>query len=442
MCGIFGVFNTQENSSTMTQTIEGLKLLQHRGKDGCGIAYLSKTLVSLYHEVYKELGNVKDVFDNFENKETQICIGHTRYSTSGISLNSTIKLNELQPISKTVNNTTITLVHNGNVPDCKYHDTTMLLDVILASHDDIETTLVNILDKIPVAYCLLIMYNDVLYVVRDRFGIRPLSIGTNKGAVCISSETRPMTMCKNVREVGCGEIIRVDSSGVNSRYIHPRSVYGLCLFEILYFMNPQSMIYGKTVEFYRKRLGEIMSCKEKKFKRNTKEYVVVGVPNSGIIAAQSYSEHMGIPYEQLIEKTIDRGNGEDRTFILPTQSIRERECRKKFKFSYENIVGKNIIVIDDTIVRGTVITTIIDSLRFFGANSIHIRIPAPPIIDKCNMGIAIQTREELLLNNRTVEEACIKIGADSLCYLELDDLSIFPVTSYAGYFGRHLDYIA
>ena len=443
MCGIFGIFSARENRTTIEQTIEGLKLLQHRGKDGCGISYMLKTLDGVKHTVYKETGSVKDVFHNFEIPKTSMCIGHTRYSTSGTSIRSGINRIELQPINKTINGNVITIVHNGNIPGTKYHDTTMLLDTIIASKIDIETTLVNILETIPVAYCLIIMYNDKMYVVRDRFGIRPLSMGYyENGDVCISSESRPMIDCKNVREVGAGEIIRLDSTNVSRIYRHPRAVSGLCLFEILYFMNPRSLVYGNSIEFHRKRLGKILAERETTIPKSSRNYLVVGVPDSGIIAARSYSEEMCIDYEQVIKKVNECKNGEDRTFILPTQKIRELACRKKFKFSPEYINGKNIIVIDDTIVRGTVITTIIQSLREFGAQSVHIRIPAPPIVDKCELGIAIQTREELLLHNRTEEEARVQIGADSLGYLDLDDLSIFPITSYAGYFGRHIDYYA
>ncbi len=443
MCGIFGVFSARENSAPIAETIEGLKLLQHRGKDGCGIAYVSNKEVPINHNVFKELGSVKDVLGNFENKRSFMCIGHTRYSTSGASITSSIKHVELQPINKTINEKSITIVHNGNIPNTKYHDTTMLLDIIVSSSTTIENTLIDMLDKIPVAYCLIIMYNDTMYVVRDRFGIRPLSIGNyDNGNICVSSETRPMTGCRNVREVGSGEIIRINESGVTSIYTHPRAVSGLCLFEILYFMNPRSMVYGNSVEFHRKRLGVLLANKESFIQSNSSNFVVVGVPDSGIIAARAYSESMALQYDQLIKKSNQCENGEDRTFILPTQIKREHACRKKFVFLADNIRGKDIIVIDDTIVRGTVISTVIQCLRDFGARSVHIRIPAPPIVDKCDLGIAIQCQEELLLHNRTHEEAKIKIGADSLAYLELDDLSIFPVTSYAGYFGRHIDYNA
>tara|TARA_B100001094_G_scaffold115639_1_gene111564 strand:- start:148 stop:1479 length:1332 start_codon:yes stop_codon:yes gene_type:complete len=443
MCGIFAIFSSRETTSTIAKTIEGLKLLQHRGRDGCGIAYSRKSLMEIEHAVYKGLGSVKDVFEGFENKRSSICIGHTRYSTSGSSMSSMIKHNELQPINKTIDGAAITIVHNGNIPNSRYHDTTMLLDMLVASQDDIEATLVKMLNKIPVAYSLIIMYNETLYIVRDRFGIRPLSVAYYEdGDICISSETRPMEACRNIREVGSGEIIRIDKTNISSIYSHPQAVSGLCLFEILYFMNPRSLVYGNSVEFHRKRLGRMLGQKEKNIPRNSTNFVVVGVPDSGIIAARAYCDQMNLTYIQLIKKTVQCENGEDRTFILPSQTIRERECRKKFKFSAESIQDMNIVVIDDTIVRGTVITTIIQSLRHFGARSVHIRIPAPPIVDKCELGIAIQSREELLLYNRTQEQARIQIGADSLGYLELGDLSIFPVTSYAGYFGRHIDYKA
>ena len=228
--------------------------------------------------------------------------------------------------------------------------------------------------------------------------------------------------------------MRFDKNGYKTIYKHPNSVNGICALEIIYFMNPNSCINGILIESIREELGKVMVEKETLIPDNS-DYVVVGVPKSGLIYAKAYAKYLGLAYEQLIEKTVDCENGEDRTFILINDTERQKACRKKFKYAAEKIKGKKIVIIDDSIVRGTIITYIVECFKKCGAAEIHIRIPAPPIIDKCQLGIAIQTKEELIMHNRTVEDVKKYLKVDSLKYLSVNDLTMFPKHSYKQYFG-------
>jgi len=199
-------------------------------------------------------------------------------------------------------------------------------------------------------------------------------------------------------------------------------------------MNPYSCINGLLVESFREELGRKMVEQETIIPANS-DYVVVGVPKSGLIYAKSYAKHHGLAYEQIIEKTENCENGEDRTFILINDNERQKACRKKFKYAADKIKGKKVVIIDDTIVRGTIITYIVECFKKCGAVEIHIRIPAPPVVDKCELGIAIKTKEELLMHNRTIEDVKKYLKVDSLKYLSVNDLTMFPKESYKQYFG-------
>ena len=438
MCGIFGIYSKTPNNDTILNVIECLKLLQHRGKDGCGIAYLTS---DLQLKLFKFLGKVKEGFKNYNNEEAVYsCIGHVRYSTSGKAISNKIlsdieKKNELQPlIGKTKNNSKISIVHNGNIPNIKQHDTQIILDMILENNTNIEKTLINIMNNIPAAYCLLIIVDTKLYVLRDRYGIRPLSLGYKDNNIFISSETRALENCTKIREIKSGEILRIDENGVQTIYNHPNSVNGLCAFELIYFMNPKSYYNGISVRSIRKILGETLAKKEKYIQKNS-EYIVIGIPSSGLIAAEAYANYLSLSYQQLIKKMENCNNGEDRTFILINNLERKKACKKKFKFEAEKIKNKKIILVDDTIVRGNVIQTVIESIKKCGALEIHIRIPAPPVVDRCQLGIAIQSKKELIINNRTVDQVGNVLGVNSIAYLNIDDLTMFPKNSYKECFG-------
>ena len=486
MCGIFAIFNSTDNQdniiNTIPDTIEGLKLLQHRGKDSCGISYNQSNIKSNINSNIKEIkgkGLVSDVFSNknIKNINSNICIGHVKYNT-----NNNIYNNFIQPLTSNNNNNnnnSISLAHNGNIPNIRTYDSQYLLDFILnnnSNNSNIDDTLIKLMNYFSVSFCLCIIYKDSLYVMRDRHGIRPLSIyiDDNKSysnindlkdkkdfvnhkkkslsglsRVYVSSETYAFKSIRyniknydyrdNIREVMPGEIIKISNDGIRLIYTHPAARYGLCAFELFYFMNPDSFIYNNFVSDIRRLLGIKLAQKEKhilKKNKNKKRYLVTGVPQSGIISAQAYARYLSLDYFQIIEKNNNTNNGEDRTFILPNDTERIRACKKKFTYNKRLIKNRNIIIVDDTIVRGNVIKTIIDIFKQLGANEIHIRIPAPPVVNRCQLGIAIYNKNELLMNGKSIEAARFILGVNSLEFLETSELDMIPPESYKECFNE------
>ena len=352
----------------------------------------------------------------------------------------------------------------------------------LSNIDNIDDVLIKLMNYFSVSYCMCIIYKDSLYVMRDRYGIRPLSIyiddnnsysnlndpkdkkdfvnhkkknlsGLNR--VYVSSETNAFKSIRyniknydyreNIREVMPGEIMKINNEGVKVIYTHPDARYGLCAFELFYFMNPDSFIYNNYVSDLRCLLGIKLAQKDKhtsilkkfnNFKNKNKRYLVTGVPQSGIISAQAYARFLSLDYFQLIEKNNNTNNGEDRTFILPNDSERIRACKKKFTYNKKLIKNRNIIIVDDTIVRGNVIKTIINIFKQLGANEIHIRIPAPPVVNRCQLGIAIYNKNELLMNGKSIEAARFILGVNSLEFLEISELDMIPPESYKECFNE------
>ena len=391
--------------------------------------------------------NKKDI-----NTKINIGIGHVKYTTSKPISSSIIKNCDIQPLDKISkrDGKLISLVHNGNIPNTPYYDSQYILDFLCSDTDTEEpnnfiNSLIKLINTIEVSYNLLIIYDNKIYIVRDRYGIRPLSMvhDTKTDNYYISSETiafEHLNIKGEPTDIPPGGIIEISSDGMKTIYNHPESVNKLCIFELLYFMNPNSKINGKYVYETREQLGKLLAMGEYSDNKHidinkNKQYTVIGIPNSGIVAAKSYARTLGIDYEQLIDKKNKGNNGVDRTFILADNNKRIDACRKKFVFNTANIKDKNLIIVDDTIVRGNVIRSIINNLKKIGANEIHIRIPAPPIINKCQLGIAIKTKKELLMYNKTIKEAEQILKVDSLRYLTLDTLnSIIPKEYYKEYF--------
>lgn len=424
MCGIIGIY---DNSSNITDC---LNKLQHRGKDGVGIA-MNTSSGELILE--KRLGTLEEnkeyLLETINKHEPNIVIGHIRYSTR--TSNEFSK--ELQPIM----NNEIALAHNGNIPNVENykHDTLYILNYIERNLDKLpfNQILINLMNKVHSAYSIVLIYNNSLYALRDRYGIRPLCYGKAlNGSYYVSSESIAIEdhVC-SIMEVNPGQIIKIDSQGMTKLYNHPHAQQSLCAFELIYFMNPNSRILGTYVRNYRQNLGSILAKKEQ-HKFATNNYVVCGVPSSGIIAAQSYAKDLNLSYSQFINKTT---NGSDRTFILPNQQTRIDAINKKFIFNQDYIKNKNLIIVDDTIVRGNIMKGIIKKLKSYGAREIHIRIPAPRVIDICQLGIAIHSKEELIAYNKPLEDIIKELNCDSLLYLETSDLSFFPKKSYMECFG-------
>ncbi len=406
MCGIFGFSSSKDNE--INKLLGMFKKLQHRGKDGFGYVYKSGYI--------RKLGLIQD-----ENEEmTREFIAHTRYSTSGKSTN----INELHPIKKN----DLYIVHNGNIPNfASNHDTTKLLE--MCDEKNIEKSLINILNTIPASYCFLLYTSEGIYIVRDRYGIRPLCYKKEGDDLYISSESCVFENTENICFIKPGTIHHVKDGNIELVYEHDRTMNALCAFEIFYLMNPKSLIENKKIYDIRKDLGKLLSIND----NFDKSYKVVGVPKSGLAAAYGYSLISKLEMIDAIELI-----SEDRSF-LTTNEERRLCCHKKFKYNKQLIKDQKIILIDDTIVRGTVLYEIVKNLKQYGAKEIHVRIPAPPIIDTCIYGISIRNKNELLMNNYKQSEIVKNYNLTSLKYLSIDDLKLipnFPKQSYMKPFGK------
>lgn len=431
MCGIFGIYSENYTQDNLKMLIDGLKLLQHRGKDGYGFAYLTKQL-----NCVKGHGLIKNIIPPAIT--TASCIGHLRYSTSGYSTKTgLLKLNENQPLLGHIGQKTYYLVHNGNVPNIDGHDTTYINHLIM-SYDNLpmEKILIDILEKIPAAYSIMILTDTALFVMRDRFGIRPLCLGWKDDNYYVSSESCVFTDINYLRDVVPGELIRIDHTGITTVYIHPKSQLSLCSFEILYFLSEHSFTDGMGIYNIRSDLGRTLASKETIINDNNNgDYIVIGIPETGICSGKAYAKHLHLTYSQAIIKN----KNQTRTFIILKDEDRKKACANKFFYKKELLENKNIIIVDDTIVRGNIIKSIIENLRNCNVREIHIRIPAPPVIDICELGIAIQSKEELIMNNKTIDNVTLELGVDSLVYLTVEDLVYFPENSYNQCFTSYID---
>jgi len=431
MCGIFGIYSenyTQDNVDTLFNC---LKLLQHRGKDGHGIAYLT---VKKSFLCMKKKGLLENTI--LRPTASYSGIGHLRYSTSGYSTQTgRIKLNECQPLKGILPTEDYYLVHNGNVPNIDGHDTTYINQLIMSYKNiSLERRIINLLNFIPAAYSIMILTKTALYVVRDRYGIRPLCLGKLNDNYCVSSETCAFENISYLRDVKPGELVKIDKNGLKTLYLHPKSNNSLCSFEILYFMNEKSFADGLIISNIRKNLGRKLAEKETIIHYGS-EYIVIGIPETGICSGQSYAEYMNLEYKQAIIKN----ENQTRTFIILDEIERKKACDSKFFYNKNILANKKIVIVDDTIVRGNIIKSIIFNLKKCGVKEIHIRIPAPPVIDICELGIAIQSKTELIMNGKTIDEVKIELDVDSLVYLKVDELEHFPKNSYNQCFTGYID---
>ena len=431
-CGVFGILSNDTSQECLPMVVQGLTLLQHRGQESCGIAYEQSNNLILK----KGLGLVKNTLSNCGNINTNKCIGHVRYSTSGSSkINEFDKHNECQPLYGVCHLGSFYLVHNGNIPNVGKHDTQYVIDFIQQCKAETwQEVLSELLESIPCAYCLLIITINEIFALRDRFGIRPLCIGRNHQSYCVSSESCALLHHTLLRDVRPGEIICIDSKGLNTIYQSNESVYSLCALEYIYFLRPTSICDGKSVHDVRNELGIALSNNEDLILED--HHIVIGIPDTGIISAKGYARELNIVYKQAITKN----HNVQRTFIAPTETERRTLCDKKFMFIEEEIKGKNVILVDDTIVRGNVMKHIISRCWMIGANEIHIRIPAPPVINICQLGIDIPSREELLAFNKTLDEIKSELNVTSIKYLTCEELGmVIPTTCYKECFGEALN---
>ncbi len=424
-CGVFGVYS-QENRDVAHTVYYGLYALQHRGQESAGIAvaYADKII---YH---KGMGLVPDVFSggNIDKlPEGDIAIGHVRYSTTGAS-----QLLNAQPVVFTGKCGKMALAHNGNLTNTKQlrdemieknavFQTTIDSEVMAVvinslSDGDIITGVRRACPKFKGSYALVIMTTDKLIAVRDPYGIRPLCIGSIEGDYFVASETCALdaVSANYLRDVKPGEIVVIDSEGIHSFFMdNLPDCSKMCIFEYVYFARHDSVMEGMSVYEARKEAGRLLAkhCP-------VEADLVSGVPDSGNVAARGYAEESGIPFVEALAKNRYVG----RTFIQPDQRQRENSLNVKMNALRANIRGKRVIIIDDSIVRGTTMRKIIKMLRGAGASEVHIRVCSPIIKHPCHLGIDIQTYSQLIGAYKNEKQICESLGADSVRYLTVKQL--------------------
>ena len=422
-CGVFGVYGHPEASNL---TYLGLHALQHRGQEGAGIC--SSDGKQVYIE--KSMGLVADIFSEKRLKRLpgNIAIGHNRYSTAGTS-----SLKNVQPLMVNYSLGSLAIAHNGNLVNAfelknelesqgaifqSTADSEVIVHLIASSRaGGLHERIIDIMKSLSGAYSLLLMSEDELIAVRDPFGFRPLSIGTYDGAYVIASETCAFDLigAKYVRDVEPGEMVIINKNGLQHIRTLPSQRHAFCIFEFIYFARPDSNIFGnRNVNKKRKEFGRQLA---REYPVNAD--LVIAVPDSGIPAALGFAEESGIPFDQ----GLIRNHYVGRTFIEPRQSIRHFGVKIKLNPIRQILEGKRVVVVDDSIVRGTTSKKIVKMIREGGgAKEVHMRISSPPTIGPCFYGIDTPTRKELIASTHTVDEIRKYITADTLSYLSLDGL--------------------
>lgn len=433
-CGVYGICSKTHDKSIINEAINGLTSLQHRGQEGCGLVYLDSYN---NYNLIKGLGLVKNIFNkNNLYIASSMVIGHVRYSTSGNTKKDINSLyEECQPLYGNCNLGSFYIVHNGNIPNVNIHDTKYIIQYL---ENDSSTTwkqkLIQLLENIPCAYCLLIMTKDGMYAIRDKYGIRPLCIGENQEKICISTESCALNNYTHLRDVRSGEIVYFYENSIKSLYLSQTGKLCICSFEFIYFSNINSFCDNYSVKEVRHNLAIKLAKKENL--NNMNDCIVIGVPSTGIYYGKVYSNHLNLKYFQYIQKNENI----NRTFILPSEEERTRACLEKFSYDNLNLNNKKVIIVDDSIVRGNVISNIAKQLWSCKVKEIHVRITSPPVVNRCSLGIDISSTSELIAFNRTNEEIRKKINVNSLIYLSLDDINgLLPEHSNKECFGEILD---
>ena len=420
-CGVFGIYCPGEDVARLT--FFALFALQHRGQESAGIATADGKKI----QFYGDMGLVSQVFD--ENSLGQltghIAIGHNRYSTTG----SSRRIN-IQPVLLGIGVDNLALAHNGNIVNSEhlFHelcdqgynfrtstDTEVIGNLILsAPATDWVERIRYAMRRLQGAYSLTMMTKDALYAIRDPWGVRPLCYGSLNGGFVVASESCALDHlgAKLIREIEPGEILRIDHNGVES-FREPIRKRALCIFEFIYFARPDSIMNGQLIYPTRQAMGAQLSVEHPVAADS-----VMGVPDSATAAGIGYAQKANMPYCEGLLKNRYVG----RTFIAPDQRIRDLGVQIKFNPLPQVLKGQRMVVVDDSIVRGTTTPKVMNLLRRAGAKEIHMRVCAPPIKYPCFFGVDMATRKELIAAHKSVEEIRQFIGADSLGYLALDGL--------------------
>jgi len=435
-CGVFGVWAPGEEVAKLTYF--GLYALQHRGQESAGIAVSNGRQIL----VYKDMGLVSQVFDEstLESLKGSVAIGHSRYSTTGSSV-----WQNAQPTFRPTSTGSVALAHNGNLTNT--HDLvellaeretggeqngngngnrngksesatsdTAVMASLLSSMDDrsVEEAAIDVLPRLRGAFSLVFMDEGTLYAARDAQGIRPLVLGRLERGWVVASETAALDIvgASYIREIEPGEFIAIDENGLRTERFAEAKPKG-CLFEYVYLARPDTTISEQRVFTVRSEIGRRLA---RSFP--VEADLVIPVPESGTPAAIGYAEESGIPFGHGLVKNSYVG----RTFIQPSQTIRQLGIRLKLNPLRDVIAGKRLVVVDDSIVRGNTQRSLVSMLREAGAAEIHVRISSPPVKWPCFYGIDFASRAELIANGISVDEICRSIGADSLAYVDLDEL--------------------
>ncbi len=435
-CGVFGVYAPGVSVSHLIYF--GLFALQHRGQESAGIATSDGHTVT----VFKDLGLVAQVFDeaSLAGLDGHIGIGHTRYSTTGSN-----RWENAQPVHRQVGRTSIALSHNGNLTNAAElaasygrglgtTDSELMIEAIARSVDDdrsdnrgLERALLEVLPMFQGAFSLTIMDQGRLIGVRDPHGFRPLCLGRlPDGGWALASESAGLDIigASFVREIAPGEMVIIDASGVRSEQPFPATDPRLCVFEFVYFARPDSQLYGRNIHAARYQMG-VRLAQEHPVQAD----VVVPVPESGIPAAQGFSAAAALPYTDGLVKNRYVG----RTFIEPSQLQRDRGVRLKLNPIPATLSGKRVVLIDDSIVRGSTTRQLVALVREAGASEVHLRISSPPYRWPCFYGMDTSDRSTLIAARLSVEEIRLHVGADSLGYLSLPGLLDATAAGGAGF---------
>ncbi|MGM0239712.1 amidophosphoribosyltransferase [Enterococcus sp. AZ103] len=422
-CGVFGIWGHPDAARV---TYFGLHSLQHRGQEGAGIVSNDEGKL----KGYRDLGLLSEVFKDerqLDQLTGQAAIGHVRYATAGNG-----SVDNIQPFLFKFYDGDFALAHNGNLTNAKtlrkdleeegaiFHsnsDTEILMHLIRKSaKPDFSSQLKEALNTVKGGFAYLMMTEDSMVAALDVNGFRPLSIGQMvNGAYVVASETCALEVvgAEFLQDVNPGEVITINDQGLTVEKFTDETQHAICSMEYIYFARPDSNIAGVNVHSARKNMGRILSSEAP-----IEADMVVGVPNSSLSAASGYAEATGIPYEMGLVKNQYIA----RTFIQPTQELREQGVRMKLSAVRGVVEGKKVIMVDDSIVRGTTSRRIVELLKEAGAKEVHVRIASPPLRYPCFYGIDIQTRKELIAANHSIEEIRSEIGADSLAFLSEEGL--------------------
>ena len=423
-CAVFGIYGTNEAS---INTALGLHALQHRGQEAAGIVSFD----GRHFHAHRGLGHVGENFDagstQMQALHGHVAIGHNRYSTSG----KTNALMEIQPFSSELAFGGFALAHNGNLTNAarlraslvetgslfqSSSDTEIIVHLVARSHQDTVTDrLIDAIKQIEGAFSLVCVAKDMLIGVRDPHGVRPLVLGKQGDAYVLASETCALDIvgASFERDLDPGEMVLIDTSGITSRKPFQPQSHRFCIFEYIYFARPDSILEGRGVYHARKAIGAELALESP-----ADADLVVPVPDSGVPAALGFAEASKIPFDL----GIIRNHYIGRTFIQPTQKGRNDSVKMKHNANPSTVAGKRVVLVDDSIVRGTTSRKIVSMMRAAGAAEVHMRIASPPTTSPCFYGVDTPDKDQLIAAQKTIDEIASDIGADSLGFISIDGL--------------------